>query len=185
MQKRPPTILSRPMDVRGNLDEQASERIRVIYGFYGVDLKSDDREGELLTAIIVDRFPKAFEERVPPPDRRLKVPKVGALRELVKAVVEHGEAEIPDPSLRKLALSIKSWLAMRDHKTTQKHCCEALSKLDGPWKGITPATLRDNVQRLPGARKRRAQKKSNDALRQGLRRCIREIESSTGGEPIS
>jgi hypothetical protein len=140
-------------------------------------LQRGDKEG-LLCALLLDRFPKAFETGAPQPDKRIVVPDRQMLRQIVKALNDGAESQLVEPTQMKWALAARKWLIERELEGTQKSACQALSKVDCPWQGLNPETLRDNVQRDPGARRRRAEAQRMTLLRAALRRTLDEVNAS-------
>jgi hypothetical protein len=86
-------------------------------------------------------------------DARIQVTDQLRLKRFVKAVISGHVDELP-PDDSKLAEKIRSRASSGYVRLSVIGVCKEMSKLPGPWKGIAWATLRDNLQRPPGTRRR-------------------------------
>ncbi len=166
--KRRPSILSRAVDSNGNIDEQFLARFKALFSHYGVTWGAKDAERQLLVALMWERYKTAFDIKPRLPDKRCQVSNVAALKLLVTAVMAGKERQLTDPGLRDLGANVRAWLDYRGLKATGMKVCTAISKVDkGKWRGVKPATLRDNALRPPGSRRKRT---SAGSLLEALKR---------------
>jgi ribosomal protein S20 len=184
--KKVPGILRRPIDPTGNLDEQAEERCEAIFSYYGLNrgIKGDDEK--LVVRMVMERFPNAFRYKCRPPDKRIAVSNVAALKRLVTALQAGVQDQLTDSRLKALGSKVRRWLNQQNKKATQRNVCGAISKLDtGEWKGVKPGTLRDHVIRPIGstARSEHARQKVNARLVRALGKFSKGLNESLPPNP--